>query len=105
MGQAHRGSGRFFGSKFFSVCLLSVSSVPLWFVPFAAAQTSFPMITHTTPVAVQRGRTTEVVVPGQQNFLSVYKALFEGTGITAEVVPQPAPKAVPPQRSLVRSVK
>jgi hypothetical protein len=71
----------------------------------AAAQTSFPMVTHTTPVAVQRGKTTEVVVAGQQNFLGVYKALFEGTGITAEVAPQPAPKAVPPQKPLVRSVK
>jgi hypothetical protein len=63
------------------------------------------MITHTTPVAVQRGKTTEVVVSGQQNFLRVYKALFEGSGVTAEIVPQAPPKAVAPQRPLVRSVK
>ncbi len=82
-----------------SLCAPAVQPRP------AAAQTSFPMITHITPVAVQRGKTTEVVVAGQQNFLGVYKALFEGTGITAEVAPQPAPKAAPPQRPLVRSVK
>src|SRR5881397_1692828 len=33
----------------------------------ASAQTSFPMITHATPVAVQRGQTAEVVVEGQMN--------------------------------------
>src|SRR5437016_878127 len=45
----------------------------------AAAQTSFPMITHTNPVAVQRGKTTEITVEGQQNFHGTYKALFEGS--------------------------
>jgi hypothetical protein len=89
--------------------LLALGAVPLSSAP-AAAQTSFPMITHTTPVAVQRGKTTEVVVSGQQDFRGVYKALFEGNGITAEVVPQPAPKAPPKgkgkgQKPLVRSVK
>src|SRR5262249_41642612 len=58
-------------------------------------QTSYPMITHTTPVAVQRGKTTEVVVEGQMNFAGVYKALFEGNGITAEVVPTAAKPAAP----------
>jgi hypothetical protein len=67
-------------------------------------QTSYPMITHTMPVAVQRGQTTEVTVEGQMNFLGVYKALFEGTGITAEVVPAP-PKANAPQKPVIRSVK
>src|SRR5262245_55460777 len=76
----------------------------------AGAQTSFPMVTHPTPVAVQRGKTTEVVVAGQQDLRGVYKALLEGTGITAEVVPQPVPKAPPKgkgkgQKPLVRSVK
>jgi hypothetical protein len=55
----------------------------------AAAQTSFPMITHTTPVAVQRGRATEITVEGQMNFAGVTKMLIEGNGITAEVVPPP----------------
>ncbi len=71
----------------------------------AAAQTSFPMVTHVMPVAVQRGQTTEVTVAGQQNFLGVYKALFEGTGLSAEIVPEKAAKAVPGQKPLVRSVK
>jgi hypothetical protein len=64
------------------------------------AQTSFPMITHATPVAVHRGQTTEVVVEGQMNFAGAYKVLFEGTGVVAEVVPEPAPKgkAVPNPR-------
>src|SRR6266545_3677190 len=61
--------------------------VHLWLIPPAQAQTSYPMITHTTPVAVQRGKTTEVVVEGQMNFLGVYKALFESSGLSAEVVP------------------
>jgi hypothetical protein len=70
----------------------------------AAAQTSFPMITHTHPVAVQRGKTTEVTVDGQQNFHATYKALFEGTGITAEVV-TPFKPVPPGQRPVVKSVK
>jgi hypothetical protein len=85
-------------------CLLCVS-VSLWLVPPAQAQTSYPMITHTTPVAVQRGKTTEVTVEGQMNFTGVYKALFEGTGIKAEIVPGSVPKAGPKQKPLVRSVK
>jgi hypothetical protein len=53
----------------------------------STAQTSYPMITHTVPVAVQRGKTTEISVEGQMDFQGVYKALFEGTGITAEILP------------------
>jgi hypothetical protein len=63
------------------------------------------MITHNQPVAVQRGKTVEVTVEGQQNFFGTYKALFEGSGLSAEIVPMPAPKAVPPQKPLVRAVK
>src|SRR4051794_21063671 len=47
------------------------------------AQTSYPMITNVTPVAVQRGKTAEVIVEGKMNFAGVYKALFEGSGISA----------------------
>jgi hypothetical protein len=70
-------------------------------------QTSYPMITHTTPVAIQRGKTTEVAVEGQMDFTGVYKVLFEGNGITAEVVPAPASKdATPPKAPVpVRTVK
>src|SRR5688500_13187082 len=51
----------------------------------AAAQTSFPMVTHVTPVAVQRGKSTLVGVYGQQKFAGAYKVLVEGAGVTAEV--------------------
>jgi Bacterial pre-peptidase C-terminal domain len=71
----------------------------------AGAQTSYPMITHTTPVAVQRGKTTEVVVAGQMNFSGVYKVLFQGTGIKAEVAAQPAPRALRGKGRLAGSVK
>src|SRR6266576_319299 len=64
----------------------------------AAAQTSYPMITHVLPVAVERGKTTKVIVSGQMNFAGAYKALFEGTGISARVLPPP--KAAP----LIRAV-
>jgi hypothetical protein len=70
----------------------------------ASAQTSFPMITHANPVAVQRGKTAEVVVEGQMNFAGCTKALFEGTGVTAEIVAPAMPpgKAPPP---VVKNVK
>lgn len=74
-------------------------------VPALQAQTSFPMITHVHPVALERGTTTEVVVEGQMNFFGAYKALFEGTGLTAEIVPQKAPPPMPPQPPLVRNTK
>ena len=62
----------------------------------AMAQTSFPMITHAYPVALQRGTTTEISVDGQMNFAGAYKALFEKTGITAEVTsPPPTPGGAP----------
>jgi hypothetical protein len=71
----------------------------------ALAQTSFPMITHATPAAVQRGKVAEVVVEGQMNFFGAYKVLFEGAGISAEVLPEKLPKVVPPQKPQVRRVK
>lgn len=67
------------------------------------AQTSFPMVTHTTPVAVERGKTTEITVDGQQNFFGAYQAVFEGTGITADVASPAVPKR--DQKPLVRQVK
>src|SRR4051794_29091253 len=67
---------------------LAVAAALLAAAP-AAAQTSYPMVTHTTPVAVQRGTTAEVTVEGRMNFAGTYKALFEGTGLTAEVLPPP----------------
>src|SRR3954471_15349032 len=60
------------------------------------------MITHTMPVAVQRGKTTAVTVAGQMNFFGVYKALFEGKGLSAEGLP-PAPAVA--QKGTARDVK
>src|SRR5688572_8135615 len=67
------------------------------FAPCAAAQTSFPMVTHVSPVAVQRGTTAEVTVECRTSSLaSAYKVLVEGTGVTAEVIPaKDAPKLDP----------
>ena len=66
----------------------------------AMAQTSFPMVTATTPVAVQRGTTAEVTVACQtSSFAGAYKVLFEGTGVTAEVVPAKEPVKLDPKLS------
>jgi Bacterial pre-peptidase C-terminal domain len=75
------------------------------FAGSAAAQTSYPMITHVTPVAVQRGKTTQITVEGQMNFFGVYKALFEGEGVTAEFVTPPAQRPAAGSVPMVRSVK
>lgn len=71
----------------------------------ALAQTSFPMITHTTPTAVQRGKTAEVLVQGKMNFYGCYKVLVEGEGIQAELVgakPDMKPPKPLPQVSQVK---
>lgn len=86
------------------LCLLLVLNAFL-FAASASAQTSYPMITHAQPVAVQRGTTAEVTVEGQMNFLGAYKALFEGTGVSAEVIPPEAPKVVAPAKPLAKAVK
>src|SRR5262249_14252955 len=44
----------------------------------ASGQTSYPMITHCTPVAVQRGTEVDVTVEGQMNFAGVHKMLADG---------------------------
>ena len=67
----------------------------------ANGQTSYPMITHCTPVAVQRGTTADVTVEGQMNFAGVHKVLIEGRGVSAEVI---IPEKQPPG-SVSRSVK
>ena len=69
---------------------------------FASAQNSFPMLTHVTPVAVQRGSTSEVSVECRTSTLhGAYKVLIGGTGVSAEIVPAkdakpPDPKAATP---------
>jgi hypothetical protein len=87
------------------VFLVSVALALILGPAHAIAQTSYPMITHTAPVAVQRGRMTEVTVEGQMNFQGIYKALFEGSGITAEIVSLPEPKAGASKRRQTGSVK
>src|SRR5437762_2474616 len=57
-------------------------------------------ITHAYPVAVQRGTTAEIDVAGQMNFAGAYKALVEGTGVTAEVSSPP-----PVPGTLIKNVK
>ncbi len=69
------------------------------------AQTSYPMITDTVPVAVQRGKTSEITVEGQMSFAGVYKVLFEGSGLSAEVMSVAAPKAAAQKQRQVGSVK
>ena len=82
--------------RFASLAFVLFLSLP------AFAQTSFPMITHSTPTALQRGKSVEVTVEGQMNFRGAYKVLVAGPGVTAEVVkpkdpPKPAdPKAMAP---------
>jgi hypothetical protein len=58
------------------------------------------MVTHATPVALQRGKTAEITVEGQMSFAGAYKVLFEGRGVSAELVPGGTA-----QKGVVRSVK
>src|SRR5262245_25986976 len=68
----------------------------------ALAQTSFPMITQSYPVAVQRGQTAEITVEGQMNFAGAYQMLMQGDGIKAEIVSEAKPTG---KQNAVRSVK
>ncbi len=66
----------------------------------AIGQTSFPMITHSTPSAVQRGTTAEVTVSCRTSSLfGAYKVLVEGEGVTAEIVPAKDAKPIDPKAS------
>mgnify|MGYP002382217708 CR=1 FL=1 len=69
-----------------------------WFVlgTTAFGQSSYPMVTHCTPVAIQRGTETEIVVDGQMNFAGIHKAIIEGKGVSAEVVGLPPAKEQTP---------
>ena len=57
----------------------------------APAQTSYPMITSTYPVAVSRGTTSEVTTEGKQDFSGAYRTFFSGEGVSAEVVQEEKP--------------
>ena len=62
----------------------------------ALAQTSYPMVSRTHPVAVQRGASAEVSIGGQGDLGGATAILFDVPGLSAEVVDMPAPKAAPP---------
>jgi hypothetical protein len=95
-----------FTMRILSLHLVTLAAALFLSLGNAAAQTSYPMITHTVPVAVQRGRTTEVTVTGQMDFHGVYLALFEGKGITAEIIGESAPeKPAAKKRSPKKSAK
>ncbi len=81
--------------NFFRACVALMLGAGLLtaFKP-AVAQTAFPMIISTFPTGVQRGKTTDVVVTagvmnggGGNNLYGAYKAMFQGQGVTAVVVP------------------
>ncbi len=80
---------------------LGAAALLLALAGVCAAQTSYPMITHLHPVAVQRGKEAVVTVNGQMNFAGTYKALFEGAGLSGEVIEEKDKKAP----ALVRAVK
>lgn len=80
-------------------------AVAVGFAAAASAQTSYPMITHCTPVAVQRGTEVEVTVEGQMNFAGVHKMLVEGTGVTGRVLAEGPPEKGKTGPATIRSVK
>jgi hypothetical protein len=55
--------------------------------PIASAQTLRPVILSAYPPGLQRGRTAEIAVTGMNGFQGAYRAVIEGSGVTAEVVP------------------
>ena len=62
----------------------------------ARAQTSYPMVSRTHPVAIQRGSSAEVTIGGQGDLGGATAILFDVPGLTAEVVAEPAPKPAAP---------
>lgn len=53
---------------------------------FAHAQTSYPMLSRIQPTAIQVGQTAEVTIGGTQNFAGATRLLFEGEGLSGEIV-------------------
>ncbi|MCS7016375.1 MAG: PPC domain-containing protein [Gemmatales bacterium] len=71
------------------------------------AQISYPMITYTHPLAVQRGQSSEVEVAAVQNLFGAYQVLVEGGDVQAEIIPpkqEPKPEK-PGALPLVRSIR
>lgn len=87
-----------------ALALLAAALLPT----LAAAQTSFPMVTHVTPVAVQRGTTSEVTVECRTSSLGgAYKILVEGDGVSLEPLPPKEPPKADPKTPVpvVASIK
>src|SRR5262249_28988101 len=80
----------------FAFCILQFAILNLCAGP-ARAQTSYPMLTSVYPAGLQRGATAELTVTGTNNFAGASGVLFEGKGLSATVVPEPAPKEAPPK--------
>lgn len=60
------------------------------------AQTAYPMLMSTKPVAVQVGTTGEAVVSSRYSLAGAYQVLVSGSGVEAEVVlPEVKPDAKP----------
>jgi hypothetical protein len=62
----------------------------------ARAQTSYPMVTRVEPAAVQRGQSAEATIAGLQNLSGATGLMFEGSGLSGEVIDDaPAGKPEP----------
>jgi hypothetical protein len=80
---------------------IAASAIVALSYSLASAQTSFPMVTHVNPVAIQRGTTAEVTVQCQTSSLAgAYKVMFEGAGLSAEVLPAKETKPIDPKMPL-----
>ena len=82
-------------STFKLVALVSILSLYSGLASSSWGQTSYPMLQSTSPVAVQAGTTAEVVVTSSCNMHGAYRVIFEGEGVSAEIVPPEVKQAEP----------
>ncbi len=72
--------------------LIAAALICMCSVPCAVAQTPNPEFTHAVPMAVERGKTSEITVhtyPNQKKgYEGAFAVLFEGTGLAAEPLPK-----------------
>ena len=78
-------------SLYSSLFFASITALFLMPMEQAQAQTPFPMVAGAYPVGVQRGKTTDITVyaggTGGANLYGAYKAMVQGVGVKADVVP------------------
>jgi hypothetical protein len=60
-------------------------------------QTSYPMISRVSPTAIQRGQSAEVTIGGAGSFDGATHLLFEGSGLSGEIL-SGEPKSAAPAR-------